>query len=488
MIFKNLSLPFLLVLTIVVLFIGITKPFIGFHDWNGVVYSQIARNYLRYGFLETKFGQVLNPGQVDSRDFLYKAHYPPLFPITLSFYFRVFGIHEASARLLPITLSVLMVFYFYKLVVLFWDKEIAFFASLFLIFTPMLIYFAKMPAHEILNTSTAVICIYYYFLWFRKESKKLFLLMFFLTLLREIIDWSGYFLPPLFLVHTFFFKRKAFRKLLVLLPLSLLMFFLHLLYVKMVTGSFFGEGLFGILLVRLGFTTEKVKMFQPTILHFLKKELTVIPLYFTRVVAILAFIYLLVFAKRIFKKEKLDFKFKDGLVLMLLIFGFAYGVIFRNALWFHDYLLFYALPFFALSATLAVNHLVGNRRLEKIVWLIVFLLFVTEKTEFTKALLKSDYEGGNYRLCQAIDKMTEKESRVLMTFEIGNSGFFFNFYLDRPYNEVSAEIPDFKKKEEKYQKDFDYLIAGEKDPQEFLDYLTKKYPFKRYQDYYVFSL
>ena len=47
----------------------IDKPFFGHHDWNGVFYSNIARNYLRYGYLKTKFGEVTNYGRVEAEDF-----------------------------------------------------------------------------------------------------------------------------------------------------------------------------------------------------------------------------------------------------------------------------------------------------------------------------------------------------------------------------------------------------------------------------------
>lgn len=77
---QNLFLPVLLISSILV-FYGINKPFIGHHDWNSAWFATIARNHLRYGLLTTKLGQTLNVGEGYRRDELgFHTHHPPLLP------------------------------------------------------------------------------------------------------------------------------------------------------------------------------------------------------------------------------------------------------------------------------------------------------------------------------------------------------------------------------------------------------------------------
>ena len=77
----------ILILAFKLLLVNIDKPFWGHHDWNSAVYSNIARNYIRYGYLETKFGQVTNADLQDKKSFSYITHYPPLLPILINFSF-----------------------------------------------------------------------------------------------------------------------------------------------------------------------------------------------------------------------------------------------------------------------------------------------------------------------------------------------------------------------------------------------------------------
>ena len=119
---------------IVLLTLGIAKPFIGHHDWNGVFYSQIARNYLKYG-LETGLGQMTSPGN-------YYTHYPPLFTWLLALDFKFLGVSDVSARLLPVMLTI----FSFILLVKITDSLV----PLLLALTPMIRYFSHMPSQETL--------------------------------------------------------------------------------------------------------------------------------------------------------------------------------------------------------------------------------------------------------------------------------------------------------------------------------------------------
>src|SRR3989344_9213561 len=89
-IFK-LLIAVLILLSLKLLSFEINKPFWGHHDWNSVVYSNIARNYVRYGYLATKLAQVTNYDYQEPKNFGFITHYPPLLPILMSLPFHLLG-------------------------------------------------------------------------------------------------------------------------------------------------------------------------------------------------------------------------------------------------------------------------------------------------------------------------------------------------------------------------------------------------------------
>lgn len=85
----------------------VTDPWMGGHNgWGGAFYGNIARNFVKYGYLQTRFAPVTNGGVVTPERFTLYYHYPPLMVGSVSLSYLVFGIHEWSARLVPWVFSV----------------------------------------------------------------------------------------------------------------------------------------------------------------------------------------------------------------------------------------------------------------------------------------------------------------------------------------------------------------------------------------------
>jgi hypothetical protein len=86
---------------------GIDRPWShGDHNgWGGAFYSNIARNYVRYGYLDTRFGPVISTGNIPPEDRRYYLTHPPLIGLSVSLAFRVFGEREWAARLVPLLFS-----------------------------------------------------------------------------------------------------------------------------------------------------------------------------------------------------------------------------------------------------------------------------------------------------------------------------------------------------------------------------------------------
>src|SRR6185503_2128193 len=83
------------------------QPWVGQHNaFCGALYGICARNFLRFGYWQTRFAPVSSSGLVAPDEFEYYYHYPPLLVWLVSLSFQAFGVHEWSARLVPLAFSV----------------------------------------------------------------------------------------------------------------------------------------------------------------------------------------------------------------------------------------------------------------------------------------------------------------------------------------------------------------------------------------------
>ena len=115
----------------------IPEPWVRGHNaWGGAVYGGIARNYIKFGYGETMLGPVANSGVTTPDKFEFYYHHPPLLIWLLSLNYRILGIHEWSARALPLFFSLLSMGVLYAFVRRHFAPAVA---------RTALIFFAVMP-------------------------------------------------------------------------------------------------------------------------------------------------------------------------------------------------------------------------------------------------------------------------------------------------------------------------------------------------------
>src|SRR3989344_8607617 len=196
----NKLLPVIVSLTaFLILLYGINLPFAGQHDWNSVMYSNIARNHLRYGLLATKLGMATNFGQLLPGESLgFFTHYPPLMPLLLAGSFAIFGITEWAARIIPVISAVILVYFTFKLVQSIWDTATALITSVFLTLSPILLYYSKIPVHETVVLGFIGFTFWAYF------AKRYWLIVTGL-ILSQLTSWAGYYLSLYLPLHSLLF-------------------------------------------------------------------------------------------------------------------------------------------------------------------------------------------------------------------------------------------------------------------------------------------
>jgi len=392
----------ILILLALILTDHLAKPFIGHHDWNGVFYSQIARNYLRFGLLETKLGQLTGPNS-------FYTHYPPLFPLTLAAAFKVFGISDLVSRLVPVGLTIAGLLVLYRIS----SSWVVIAVAL----TPMLRYFGQMPSQEPLIIFLTLLSFYF----FRKKNRVGFYLS---VILNGLSGWAGYFFYPLL----FFLNRRWAIKACLLLVMT---FFLHLLHVYILTGSFSGGGIFDALLLRLGFfpmlgKTEPELAGQFTWLAYLIKEARMLTVYYTFTLLSLAALGLLFCRNRI--------------TLIFLAWGLSYPLIFSNVVFVHEYFNVFFWPFLALSLVNLINRI----RLKPILVLIIFLGIFLERNKFYQALVKTKAFEPGYQLGLEINRLIPfgQTYTVVNSREfIESQNLFIDYYSDRQIEYIKINEP-----------------------------------------------
>ena len=486
---RHFFLILILIFAAFLLSLNIEKPFYGHHDWNGLWYSTIARNFLRYGVFATKFGSVLNQDFVTPQEFQYFTHYTPVFPLLLALAFKIFGVFEASARSLSILFSLFTLVLIYILGTKIFERGIGLTAAAFASVMPIFIYFGKMPVHDVLVLPMILLTIIAYYDYLKSPKTGNLIRLLLALALAQFIHWAAYFLSIILFIHWLsFYKSKDRLKAFIFPLISLGLFLLHLFHVYILTGSFFGGGLREIALGRLNINSEGSRISLKLLVF---QEFHWINAYFPKIILVLSLLFILYFLRN-FRTLKQNI----SLQMMLIVFlaGIAYETIFINVTYYHDYVLIYLVPFIALSAAWAISYIGEKFKLKSKIFILLVILIacisLAEKETFLKVLIwgapgKEGYEMGKY-----INQNTESGQEILFLSPDFAHYFEVNvgYYADR---KITYNLLDQKSLEgEIYTGKYSVVVAA---PQrdtlpESINFLSKHFQKSEAGKYFVFFL
>jgi 4-amino-4-deoxy-L-arabinose transferase-like glycosyltransferase len=192
----------------------LTDTWTGVHNaWGGAFYGNVARNFLRYGYWATSFAPVVNSGVVDPRFFDIYYHHPPLTAWLTSVSFLIFGVHEWSARLVPLLFSLgtmALVFRFTKAE---YGKGAALCALLVLSVLPVDAYYA---AHLDPNSSLAIfftaLAVDGYRRWLGSGWRGHFAVVLIAIILGCMTSWFTYLVVPGLVAHGWLIQDPGQRR------------------------------------------------------------------------------------------------------------------------------------------------------------------------------------------------------------------------------------------------------------------------------------
>jgi len=198
------------------------------NGWGGAFYSNIARNYVRYGYLATRFAPVISTGDTAFEDRRYYLTHPPLIGLAVSVAFHFFGEHEWSARLVPLAFSLGCILVIYRLGFRIASPETGLVAATLFAFLPAEIVYG---AH--VDPQGPPVAFFSLLLLLAYEEQRPLLAAGALVL-GAGFDWPIHYLAGLLVVHSFVFRSDRRRWAAGLLAASVLLITGLFLYARLV--------------------------------------------------------------------------------------------------------------------------------------------------------------------------------------------------------------------------------------------------------------
>jgi hypothetical protein len=333
----------------------VNEPWVGLKDFNGAIYGIMSRNFLKYGYVRTRFGTAVNTGPVPDQEFTYYLHHPPLFYFLVSFSYRLFGVHEWSARIVPILFSIVSLLFFFRFTRKLWGVEAAYFSSFVLAFLPMNLYFSRVYLQESSMTLGIVLMLWYYVRWREGRRSSDYWKIVAVFVVFGLIDWPAYYVLLLLAVHALVVDRRGVpgRTRTVLLPLfGVALFLMNAAYVSALSSYQGGGGLLNAFLFR---SSGMDSLLSYSLADFVRSEIERGYHLFTPIVPVLSLVWIIRFLGG---RRDLE---RDGYVLLLLLFGAIHVILFKDAAYIHEFWLYHFCSGLALSAGLVMADVADGR-------------------------------------------------------------------------------------------------------------------------------
>lgn len=216
---------------------GLRAGWYGSFDANGALYSTAARNYLRYGLLATRGGQVCNAGQLRPEEFRFYSHHPPGISLALAASFALLGESEWAARLLFVLFTLGAAACLHGVARAMAGEVAACLAATAFLLQPMVALYGRMPDHEAPAAFFALLLTLLYLGWQREGRRGWLAAMSAVACLGVWFAWVVAAVPWLLLAYHIALRRRSVSWLAIPAAVGALGFLAVLAHIALVEGG-----------------------------------------------------------------------------------------------------------------------------------------------------------------------------------------------------------------------------------------------------------
>ena len=416
------------------------RPWIGVHNaWGGAMYGNIARNFVKYGYWATEFGPVSNGGLVSPDRFEFYYHYPPLLVWLVSASFHMFGVHEWSARLVPLMFSTGLMGLIYLVARQLFSERLALLAMAISAILPIEAYYGShVDVYGSIVVFFTTLALLGYARWLVSSHRRDLVLCILGVVLGCMTAWYTFFLVPLIIGHHRFVhaqhEKPRDREVWLIALSALAVFVLFLLHRRLLMASGRTEvhgTLIEKLILRMG--TRASDGQQTTLMSLVARQARDFYHLYTIPVVILTAAW-----AGFVLKDAVNRRVQGGdwLILILLGYGFLHNAAFPSFLLGHDFMIVCYVPGIALAATGACDRLartIGHqwgRTVQVAAMSTIALVVLASALVSTKRLHDSDSEyAGSLKRWGDTIRSTSAETDVVLV--CSKEDRIFQYYADR---------------------------------------------------------
>ncbi|HKS05489.1 MAG TPA: glycosyltransferase family 39 protein [Gemmatimonadaceae bacterium] len=353
--------PIVAVIFVIALIVRVptfTQPWVGVHNaWGGAYYSNVARNFDRYG-LETKLAPIVNTGVVDPAEFDVYYHHPVLSMWVTAVNFKILGEREWVARLAPLVFAMLTLAMLFVLARAAYGPGTALVALGVLAVLPADAYYAThLDPYGSMAMFFMVASVDAYRRWHASNNNKHLGLCTAAIVLGCWTSWYSYLVVPGLVLHAWFTHDREWRKhtwmrLAVMPAACIAVFAAFILHRKLGLPESRGE-VYGSLAQRLLIRSVDLPVDR---IEVAKTHLRYIWNLYTIPLIALIGAWCLFFASDVVRKRA---RTADWYVVIFLSVGVLYGLAFPGHLLSHDYFARAYAPGAALACAIALTRIVS---------------------------------------------------------------------------------------------------------------------------------
>ncbi len=413
--------PLLIALLLVawaLLTIRIGAQWFGHQEANGAWFSVATRNWQVHGFWQ--LGGIIdtNPDLLGAMEPY--THHPPLAVWLAAFPALLTGYSEALLRFVMASCTLIGIAALYALARRLGGRSFALWSAAAYAFTPMLAYFGRMPDHEAPALMFSLLFALWLVEWLRRPSRAKWWGMVALTVAVTWTAWGGLIVVGLLSIAALFYTKRRIAVIMLgvvalgalIALLGYYVYFFNDAIPDLINAFVWRTSTSSVELGSVAFTWGE---------YGLRLLVRLITLYSPTV-----FLLALIGVGLVLPRAGL----RRGIVIALVIAGFGYMLLFRNASFIHDYYLIYTAPGIALLAGAAPS-LLPRRRSRWLSPVIAgLILFTLPATLFYLRELyagSDDVTGSSF--AQFIHDRTTPQDLILSNAP--TVGYSIEFYAER---------------------------------------------------------